>query len=70
MGFRFLLECIRDVASNGKNEEDSRSLVGTEMECKLDCWGQIIISVGVGVIFGGVLVSVVRWGLRYVVVDI
>ena len=70
MGSRFLLECIRDVASNGKKEEDSRSLVGTETECKVDCRGQIIISVGVGVIFGGVLVSVARWGLRYVVVDI
>ena len=64
------MQCIRDVASNGKNEEDSRSLVGTETECKVDCRGQIIISVGVGVIFGGVLVSVVRWGLRYMVVDI
>ena len=64
------MECIRDVSSNGKSEADTGSVVGSKMECNIDCRGQIVISVGVGIFFGGVLVSAVRWGLRYMVVDI
>ena len=68
-GFRMILECITDRQTDETRERGSDPNDIISLECKLDCRGQIIISVGVGVLAGALILAVGRWGLRYMVVD-
>ena len=68
VGFRMILECITDRQTDETRERGSGPNDIISLECKLDCRGQIIISVGVGVLAGALILAVGRWGLRYMVV--
>ena len=57
-----LLETKVDVTLEGET--------GVDSGCKYDCRGQIIISVGSGVLVGALLVVVGRWAIRYMVMGI
>lgn len=57
-----LLETKVDVTLEGET--------GVDSGCKYDCRGQIIISVGSGVLVGALLVAVGRWAIRYMVMGI
>ena len=63
------MECITDRQTDETRERGYGSNDIISLECKLDCRGQIIISVGVGVLAGALILAVGRWGLRYMVVD-
>ena len=64
-----ILECITDRQTDETRERGSGPNDIISLECKMDCRGQIIISVGVGVLAGALILAVGRWGLRYMVVD-
>ena len=63
------MECITDRQTDETRERGSGPNDIISLECKMDCRGQIIISVGVGVLAGALILAVGRWGLRYMVVD-
>lgn len=63
------MECILEGRLDISREGIDDIKTQTNGDCIVDCWGQIIISVGVGVLAGAVVVVVGRWGIRYAVME-
>lgn len=58
------MACIRETAND---ERDGTTKAGNQVDCTVDCTGEIILTVGVGILVGSLVVAVGRWVLRYLV---
>ena len=58
-----LLETKVEVSLEGKAGVEP----GLSTDCKYDCRGEIIISVGAGVLVGALVFAAGRWAIRYLV---
>ena len=65
VGFRLFMDCL--MGPRGEETKDGSHVTefGTQYQCKVDCRGQIIISIGAGILVGALLVVGGRWVLRY-----
>ena len=54
------MECIREATNV---EGDARTKSGNQMECNVDCTGEIILTIGVGILVGSLVVAGGRWVL-------
>ena len=64
VGFRLFMECLMVPRGEETKEGSHVNEMGTQFDCKVDCRGQIIISIGAGVLVGALLVVGGRWVLR------
>ena len=61
------MDCLMGPRVEESKDGSHVTEMGTQFECKIDCRGQIIISIGAGVLVGALLVAGGRWVLRYLV---
>ena len=59
-GFRLLMNCIMET----KKENEIEPNRGVSTDCNVDCWGEIFISLGVGVLVGAAVVVGARIAVR------
>ena len=61
------MDCLMGPRVEESKDGSHVTEMGTQFECKIDCRGQIIISIGAGVLVGALLVAGGIWVLRYLV---